>query len=54
MVSRVGEKVGLGFTEHGRSASVAFREDHLVEEHDGRVVWRLCLSIMNEFVEACE
>lgn len=54
MVSRVGQKVGLRFTEHGRSASVALRENHLVEEHDGRVVWRLRFSIMNEFIEACE
>lgn len=52
MVGGVGEEIGAGFGEEGSAATVAFREDDLVEEEDGGVGGGGGFAFVDEFVEA--
>lgn len=52
MIGGIGEEIGAGFREEGSATAVAFREDDLVEEEDGRVGGGFGLAFVDEFVEA--
>ena len=51
MIGGVGEEIGAGLREEGCTATVAFREDDLVKEEDGRVGGRCGFALVDEFVE---
>lgn len=52
MIRDIRKKVGIRFAKEGCSATVTFRKDDLIKEHNSGIMLWSGFALMNKFVEA--